>query len=206
MPGQCSESYKQLKDDLNDIDIAIDAIKGPPRGKVPTDKQKQLERENELIQSEILFQSCYVMQYAAFELFVENLFKECDKFEEEHSAQNTLSSAAKKFIKRKLGQNHGASSEHIDQLFMMVGIPFITYCKINWPGKGNSRSAIRDRLGEYTKKRGQIAHGKFRQCDARVTRRHLNNSRATYFRLAERLEVITAENLKKRRYKSPYWG
>lgn len=117
-----------------------------------------------------------------------------------------MCSDAKNRINRKIKFNHGASPDHIDDLFAMVGIPFITYYPINWQGRGNSRSAIRKRLSGYSRKRNKIAHGMFRSEDAKVSKRQLIIARQTYTRLADRFESLTAENLEKRRGFSPYWG
>ena len=130
-----SKAYASLAILLKEADLIIEALPKRVRG-----RPKEQERQQINIKRDALCKAALVLLSAALEAYCERLCEECNAYLK-LKLGNRLDKADYDVIERSIKGSHGANTNHINSLFGLVGIPWITYENIGWQKK--SASGIR---------------------------------------------------------------
>lgn len=124
---------------------------------------------------------------AVFEAFVEELYeKSLDLL------HPTLIAEVKELKKHTSEKNNNANNHQVNNLFFYAGIPWIMQSpKVRWQKFSNKK--VRDTLGALSSARNKIAHGGVHA----VRKNELVFWRDFIGRLADRLDVVSADHIEK---------
>lgn len=187
-----SPAYGRLAILLKEVDLIIGALPKRVRG-----RPKEAERQATNEKRDALCKAALVMLSAALEAYCERLCEDCNAYLMAHLGG--LDASDYKVIANSIRLSHGANTNHITNLFSLVGIPWITYENIGWQKR--SAAEVRQELRSMAKMRNTIAHGG----SASVSEAKVKYWREFVFRFADKLEGITGNHLARKTNTSPPW-